>query len=75
MGNMKTQVSEILEVTAVMPPDGEYEGTWGGYVVRFHAHDKAYQAKTRDGIRTPSAPVIVTVKDGKCEIELRKATP
>lgn len=50
-------------------PNGEYEGTWGGYEVTVEIDGATYRFKTEDGIRTFNASVLVTVKDGVVSVE------
>lgn len=42
---------------------GDYEGVWGGYVVRFQAEGLIYEGQTNIGIRTMAAPCIVTITE------------
>lgn len=52
-------------------PDGSYEGTWGGYVVRFSCGGMFHQGRTDKGIRTPSAPCVVTARNGQLTVETK----
>jgi ribosomal protein L11 len=62
--NNITEISiKVPEVTSV--PDGNYSGTWGGYIINVKIKDKEYQMKTEKGVRGINIPVVVTVKDGK----------
>jgi FAD synthase len=58
-----------VENLAAVIPDGEYKGTWGGYVVRFKVDGKQYEAASSVGIRTQNAPCIVSVRD--CLVTVR----
>jgi hypothetical protein len=49
-------------------PDGEYRGTWGGYVVHFTVDGQRYAADTTTGIRTHMAPCRVIVSGGKITV-------
>lgn len=61
-------IRRVEDLTAAIP-DGEYRGTWGGYVVRFKVDGKQYEAASSVGIRTQNAPCIVSVRD--CLITVR----
>jgi hypothetical protein len=50
-------------------PDGEYKGIWGGYEAIVEIDGLQYRLKTKNGIRTKSAPCIVCIKDGEATIE------
>lgn len=52
-------------------PDGEYEGTWGGYVVKVIFNGIEYRGDTNVGIRTPCAPCIVTVLNGEMSVKVK----
>lgn len=52
-----------------LPRDGVYPGRWGGYTVTFRAAGLEYEARTVDGIRTPSAPAKVTVSGSQIYVE------
>lgn len=69
----ETTVFNVLKVVKVPPmegiPDGDYGGTWGGYVVTFKCHGETYTARTSNGIRTPAAPCRVMVDSGRITVE------
>jgi hypothetical protein len=50
-------------------PAGEYQGIWGGYTVRAEIDGVQYRLKTEFGIRTKSAPCVVSIKAGEATIE------
>lgn len=51
-------------------PNGRYPGVWGGYEVTTTINQKTYILQTYTGIRSPNAPCIVIVENGKIEIEV-----
>lgn len=52
--------------------DGVYDGFWGGYEVKFTVNDRLYSATTKDGIRAPRAPCLVTYIGGRMTVALTK---
>lgn len=45
--------------------DGNYTGTWSGYIIIVKAYDKTYELKTDVGIKTMAGvPVVVTIQYG-----------
>lgn len=68
-------MKEIISITEKVPqevklPDGEYLGTWGGYVIDLHLDGKQYQLSTREGVKGIGIKVVVTVKDGKASFKI-----
>lgn len=53
-------------------PNGQYDGVWGGYQVKFECNGFPYGFRTKDGIRTPAAPCVVTVCFDKVTVEVKK---
>lgn len=51
-------------------PDGQFYGTWGGYLVRFKVGDDTIEARSQVGIRTVAASCVVTVKNGEMSVEV-----
>lgn len=49
-------------------PDGTYEGTWGGYMVRFQIGGKSFEGRTSEGVRTPSCPCLITVAGNRISL-------
>jgi len=75
---MRSQIKSLETFEMADPkdlPDGEYVGTWGGYVVEFIAGGKFYRAGTVGGIRTPAATCLVKVEGDQITLDtnLRKA--
>ena len=67
----ETNCTDLMEPVTSPIPDGQYEGTWGGYHVRFKVdHGREITAKTSVGIRTPSAPCIVTIAGDKATVNV-----
>ena len=69
---MSTKASKPVLITVPPISDGIYLGRWGGYKVRFDVGGSTFEATTEEGIRTPSAPCVVTVKDGKISVEAKQ---
>ena len=67
---MKTQIKSLTKLEPARLPDGEYTGSWGGYVVTIMHGGFEYWGNTADGIRTPSAPCIVTVLNGEMSVKV-----
>ena len=65
---MSTRVTQVIQMTPVQLPDGEYKGSWGGYTVSFTYNGHAHEASTERGIRTTNAKCIITVKDGEMTV-------
>jgi len=61
-------INEILNVRPVNAagsvPDGRYDGTWTGYLVRFAVDGVAYEGESDEGIRGMNVPCTVTVLAG-----------
>ena len=57
------QVKSIKKVSYSKPPDGEYEGTWSGYVVSFSTEYGTFECDMETGIRG-SAKCKIEVKSG-----------
>ena len=68
MNTKVVSITEVREVEISALPPGEYRGTWGGYEASVEIEGVQYHLVTRDGIRTPSAPCIVTIRDGSVTI-------
>lgn len=68
---MGTTATDCRRVKDQWPPYGTYEGTWGGYVVKFFAKGRQYEARTKVGIRTLAASVVVIVKPDEIQVELK----
>jgi hypothetical protein len=47
-----------------VPPDGLYEGVWGGYTVEMTVMGCLVTFQTNNGVRGMNVPVYVQVKDG-----------
>lgn len=67
---IKTDLVKVCLAKEIVPPDGIYDGVWGGYVVKFRADGNDFVASTATGIRTPAAPCKVIVKGGKATAEV-----
>ena len=50
-------------------PDGNYMGTWGGYVIEVKYQDRWYELETEEGVRGVGLKVVVTIKDGVATFE------
>lgn len=50
-------------------PDGEYEGTWGGYVINATVNGMSVRFKTKWGIRGVNIPCVVIVNNGSVIVE------
>ena len=51
--------------TEIRVPNGQYQGTWGGYIVRMDVNGQQVVFRTDLGISKPAAKVTVTMKDGE----------
>lgn len=71
MSTTATNIKRLITDVAGAIPDGTYEGNWGGYVVTFRVGSETYEAKTKDGIRTPHCPCVVTVSGGQIEVRAK----
>lgn len=60
-----------VKINGTKLPDGQHEGTWGGYVLKFKAGKFDVEVDTANGVRTMAAPVIVTIKDGQISAKLK----
>lgn len=70
---MPTNVVSVEKAVSVDPktlPNGEYIGTWGGYQVDVYINNVLYRLITEDGIRTPAAKCVVTIRDGEVTVEV-----
>jgi hypothetical protein len=67
---MESKAIECV-IVSQMPPEGEYNGFWGGYRVRFDVDGSEYECKMRDGIRTPAARCTVRVKNGSITAKIK----
>ena len=68
---MKTNATKPRTyIDALEIPNGIYDGTWGGSIVRFGIDGETYEAETDYGIRTPSAFCTVTVLDGVITVKI-----
>jgi hypothetical protein len=62
-------MGKILSIKEKVPqeatlPDGNYTGTWGGYVIELNYEDKTYELNTEEGVRGMNIKVIINVRDG-----------
>jgi hypothetical protein len=65
---MSTKVTHLKIIHGATLPDGEYPATWGGYVISF-AHDgKTYEASATEGVRTPNAKCVLTIRNGEMSV-------
>jgi hypothetical protein len=62
-------ISEVIDESYL--PDGEYEGVWGGRVVKLKHNCHYFELGTSSGIRAMAAPCVVTVKDGKATVRAK----
>lgn len=68
---MKIQnISLIVAPQSAALPDGEYEGTWGGYIVIVQHEGKTYHVEVDQGIRTMAAPCTLTIRGSEAEVKL-----
>lgn len=67
---MNIAVKSIVCVTSPRPKPGLYQGSWGGYVVRFEDADgEQYECRVEQGVRSLNAPCQVTVQnDGSVQV-------
>lgn len=71
---MKSEITKIELVEQPDPaslPNGEYQGTWGGYEVDTKINGHTYRLHTERGIRTFAARCRVIIKDGQITVETR----
>ena len=73
---MRKQGLETEVIGSVPLPDGEYKAFWGGYELTLLEEAEVHcrgemtgtmplRFRTKDGVRTPRMPAVVTVKDKK----------
>ena len=66
----RTEIIQVQRVKDDVMPQGEYTGTWNGYVIEIETKDEWWMLKTKTGIRG-IAPVKVTVDAaGKIEVTI-----
>ena len=69
---MSTTNAENLRcVDGVTVPDGDYEGTWGGYRATFEFEGRRYECDTKRGIRTPSVPAIIRISQSGISVSVK----
>lgn len=51
-------------------PDGEFSGTWGGYVVDANIGNSVVRFDVEHGIRTIAAPCVVIITEGNVTVRL-----
>lgn len=62
-----THVTEIRRVQIIAPskiPEGDYPGSWSGYVVLAGIGNVVYELQTEDGVRGLNVPCTIKVRDG-----------
>jgi len=59
-----TKAEMINSVSLESLPEGDYNGTWGGYKATITIEGFQYRLRTSAGIRARSAPCIVRVGEG-----------
>ena len=65
-------LSEVKRIeSADGHPDGTFDGTWSGYVVRWETPHGQYEAKSKLGVRGINVPCQVTVKNGQFSAEAK----
>ena len=62
-------MNKILKITEKVPqvatlPDGNYLGTWGGYIITINYKGKTYECEVEEGVRGTGFKVMVTIKNG-----------
>lgn len=67
-------MGKILSISEKLPtprtlPDGQYIGTWGGYVIDLVYNERSYELKTQEGVRGINVAVVVTIKNGEATFE------
>ncbi|MDA3855233.1 MAG: hypothetical protein PF569_03170 [Candidatus Woesearchaeota archaeon] len=67
-------MGEITAINLKVPkettlPDGNYSGTWGGYLIELRYEGKTYELTTKEGVRGMGIRVLVTIKDGVATFE------
>lgn len=71
---MATQTLAIEQIIPVQPsdlPEGDHDGTWGGYVVDVQIQNKSYRLSVDTGIRGIDCPCVVHVQDGEVTVRAR----
>lgn len=71
MGSVNV-VSAVKFVWVEEIPDGDYEGSWGGYSVRFCKDGCEYELTIDKGIRTMKAPCKVRIHEGKVFVAVKE---
>ena len=69
---MVKQCKAVNPTVNQTPPDGEYQGVWAGYVLKFQVGDDEYRAETLEAILTIAADVVVKVVGGEIFVTLIK---
>jgi hypothetical protein len=69
MDGFLDQVKRVESADGV--PDGEYQGTWSGYTVKFETPFGAYEGKSTVGVRGMHVPCTVKVKCGQFKVASR----
>ena len=67
MGKILSITEKVPQVTTL--PDGNYVGTWGGYIIEVNYKGKTYELTTEEGVRGMGFRVVVTVADGIATFE------
>lgn len=61
---------EVRDVEISSIPEGEYVGILRGNEAEFAVDGVTYQLRTLTGIRSPSAPCTVIVKNGEAHVDV-----
>lgn len=69
MNGFLDQVKRVESADGV--PDGDYQGTWSGYTVKFETPHGAYEGKSTVGVRGMNVPCTVKVKCGQFKVTSR----
>lgn len=63
MGKIKSIKERVPQEVTL--PDGNYLGTWGGYVITMNYNGKTYELETEEGVRGFNIKVMVTINNGE----------
>ena len=53
-------------------PDGDYDATWGGFVVTFSIDEDDYETRSTQFQGSPMTPAIVRVRNGVQTVETKQ---
>ena len=71
----ENELTEVKRIeSAEGHPDGEWDGVWSGYVVRWETEHGQYEAKSKNGVRGINVSCVVTVTNGQfsCKAKSRR---